>query len=331
MPPRHYTNLRHCCTGPIRTCLGPVWSELELRDLALIVAVADGGTIAHASERLGISASPLSRQVRRIERQTGLVLFERRAQRLHLTATGRRFVDEARNVLAAADRLAEQVRAETGHAPTTLAVGCVDAALHAGLLTRGVRSTTRRFPSIATQVVLARSAEQIGLLRRGEIDVALVHTPPRDDRLLDHTLVLDDRLVLLAPASSPLATDSSNEVAAASLDGLPWIIDAQPSSTDSVERFLARASFLGFVPDIRYHVADLAARVALVAAGLGYSLLPRSAVAALVTDPHDIAALELPWLGLTVQVHAVTLRRPPRAATEFVAALTSTVINRESS
>jgi len=297
-------------------------SELELRDLALIVAVADGGTIAHASDRLGISASPLSRQVRRVERQTGLVLFERRAQRLHLTAAGRRFVDEARNVLAAAERLAEQVHAETGQAPATLAVGCVDSALHTGLLTRGVRSTTRRFPSISTEVVLARSTEQIGLLRRGEIDVALVHTPPRDDRLLDHTLVLDDRLVLLAPASSPLGADPSQAVAPASLDGLPWIIDAQPSSTASVERFLARAGALGFVPDIRYHVADLASRVALVAAGLGYSLLPRSAVATLATDPQDVTALELPWLDLTLQVYAVTLRRPARAATEFVATLT---------
>jgi DNA-binding transcriptional LysR family regulator len=299
-----------------------VWSELELRDLVLIVAVADGGTIAHASDRLGISASPLSRQVRRVERQTGLVLFERRAQRLHLTAAGRRFVDEARHVLAAAERLAEQVRAETGQTPTTLAVGCVDSALHTGLLTRGVRSTTHRFPSIATQVVLARSLEQIGLLRRGEIDVALVHTPPRDDRMLDHTLVLDDRLVLLAPASSPLGTDPSKAVAPASLDGLPWIIDAQPSSTASVERFLARAGVLGFAPDIRYHVADLAARAALVAAGLGYSLLPRSAVAALATDPRDVAAIELPWLGLTLQVYAVTLRRPARAAAEFVATFT---------
>jgi DNA-binding transcriptional LysR family regulator len=299
-----------------------VWSELELRDLALVIAVADGGTIAHASDRLGISASPLSRQVRRIERQTGLVLFERRAQRLHLTAAGRRFVDEARNVLAAAERLAEQVRAETGQAPTTLAVGCVDSALHAGLLTRGVRSTTRRFPSISTEVVLARSTEQIGLLRRGEIDVALVHTPPRDDRMLDHTLVLDDRLVLLAPASSPLGADSSKAVAPASLDGQPWIIDAQPSSTASVERFLARAGVLGFVPDIRYRVADLAARVALVAAGLGYSLLPRSAVATLATDPQDVTALELPWLGLTLQVYAVTIRRPARAAAEFVATFT---------
>jgi DNA-binding transcriptional LysR family regulator len=299
-----------------------VGSELlELRDLALIVAIADGGTIAHASERLGISASPLSRQVKRIERQTGLVLFERRAQRLHLTVAGSRFVAEAGSVLAAAGRLAETVRAETGQAPTRLAVGCVDAALHAGLLTRGVKATTRAFPSIATQVVLERSAEQISLLRRGEIDVALVHTAPIDDRMLDRTLVLDDRLVLLAPASSALAQEAES-VRPASLDGLPWIIDAQAGATASVERFLTQARFLGFTPDIRYQVADLGARVALVAAGLGYALLPRTSVATLVTDPRDVAVLPLPWLGLTLQIHAVILRRPSRAAAEFVGALT---------
>lgn len=48
----------------------------------------------------------------------------------------------------------------------------------------------------------------------------------------------------------------------------------------------------------------------------------RSAVATLATDPQDVTALELPWLDLTLQVYAVTLRRPARAATEFVATLT---------
>lgn len=84
-------------------------SDLQIRDLAAIVAVADAGTVVGAAHRLGLSPSPLSRHVRSVERRTGLLLFERRGQRLHLTAVGARFVDEARVALAAVDQLTEHV------------------------------------------------------------------------------------------------------------------------------------------------------------------------------------------------------------------------------
>jgi DNA-binding transcriptional LysR family regulator len=299
-----------------------VRSDLEIRDLVAIVAVADTGTVVGAAQRLGLSASPLSRQVRSVERRTGLVLFERRGQRLHLTGAGARFVDEARAVLTAVDQLTEHVRTETAQPPTRIAVGCVDAALHAGLVARGIAATLRSYPGVAAAVVLARSGEQIARLRRGDLDVALVHTPPFGDRLLTDRLVLEDPLVLLvAHGSATAAAGATRPISPADLDGQPWILDTHRRSAASVERFLERAQTAGFRPDVRYHVADLAARVSLVAAGLGCTLLPAASAAALVTGVPGVVVLDIPWLGLTNRVYAVSTRRPTRAAAAFLSAL----------
>lgn len=149
-----------------------------------------------------------------------------------------------------------------------------------------------------------------------------MHTPPRGDRLLAHRLVLNDPLVLLvAKRSAIAAAGPARQIVPADLDGQPWILDTHRRSAASVQRFVDRARAAGFRPDVRYHVADLAARVSLVAAGLGCTLLPASSASALVTGPSGVSVVDIPWLGLSNQVHAVSTGRPGRAAFAFLSAL----------
>ena len=78
----------------------------ELRLLRYFVAVAETEHVGRAAERLHISQSPLSRQIRQLEDQLGLVLFDRERRRFRTTKTGRWFLEEARDLLSHADRLA---------------------------------------------------------------------------------------------------------------------------------------------------------------------------------------------------------------------------------
>jgi len=83
---------------------------MELQQLRYFVAVAETEHVARAAERLHISQSPLSRQIRQLEEDLGLQLFERIKQRVRLTPAGRAFFDEARDLLAQASRLEERAR-----------------------------------------------------------------------------------------------------------------------------------------------------------------------------------------------------------------------------
>ncbi|MCO7240186.1 LysR family transcriptional regulator, partial [Aeromicrobium sp. CnD17-E] len=96
---------------------------MELRTLASFVAVVDAGTVSAAAERVRVTQPALSRQLRQLERELGVDLFERVAGRLVLSAAGRSLLPLARDVLASAEtlRTAARVQAEGGLDRVTIA------------------------------------------------------------------------------------------------------------------------------------------------------------------------------------------------------------------
>ncbi|MEU9161864.1 LysR family transcriptional regulator [Streptomyces sp. NPDC048424] len=176
---------------------------MELRQLRYFVTVADEGGFGRAAERLGIVQSAVSTQVRRLERQLGVTLFDRTARRAVLTGPGEALLPQARAVLDAADR--------------TRALAAELAAGTAGLLRLGaVHGPGERMnrllqrlaqPAGAFRVVLRHLpvAERLRAVRDGELDAAFVRgtltAPPGTDLLP----VWQDPLYVAVPAAHPLA------------------------------------------------------------------------------------------------------------------------------
>lgn len=147
---------------------------MDLRLLTTFVAVADAGSVTAATETLVITQPALSRQLQQLERQLGIVLFDRQRHRLTLTAAGRRFLGAARAVLTSAE-VARSLAASLAEgrlarvriaAPTTTVVDMVAPFL----ATLGPDD-----PLITVEE--AQYAAAIGSLRSGN-DLALVSAPP---------------------------------------------------------------------------------------------------------------------------------------------------------
>src|SRR6476469_4723318 len=95
--------------------LGSPAMDLEIRHLRLVAGIADAGSMTRAAERLYVTQSALSHQLRDIEGRFGTPFFTRLGRRLILTAAGRRVLDAARRVIGEVERAEEDVRRLAGH------------------------------------------------------------------------------------------------------------------------------------------------------------------------------------------------------------------------
>src|SRR3954469_11021686 len=96
--------------------------DLEVRHLRLVAGIADAGSMTRAAERLHLTQSALSHQLRDIELRLGTPFFTRLGRRMILTAAGRRVLDTARRVIADIERAEEDLRRLAGHGDGTIRV-----------------------------------------------------------------------------------------------------------------------------------------------------------------------------------------------------------------
>jgi len=212
---------------------------LELRQLIYFTAVAEELNFARAAQRLHIVQPAVSQQIRRLERDFGVQLFDRSSRHVRLTAAGERLLPEARAVLAAADRT-RQVAAELASG------GTLRLATSQGLgerLSQVLDELAHTAPTLQVRLVGASTERRIAMVRSGQLDAAFVRAMPqaRDIELLP---LWDDPLVAALPATHPLAAEPTLDLR--QLHDLPLRLaprDGNPAFHDFVMAACAAAGF----------------------------------------------------------------------------------------
>ena len=85
-------------------------AAVSMRQLVYFVAVAEANSFRHAAEALHMSQPPLTQQIRALERALGIELFDRSRRRIELTTAGLELLEDARNIISAANRSFERAR-----------------------------------------------------------------------------------------------------------------------------------------------------------------------------------------------------------------------------
>lgn len=248
---------------------------MELRHLRYFVAVAEELHFGRAASRLHISQPPLSRQIRELEKELGTDLFWRTKRRVELTPAGEAFLPEARRTLDQAQR-AVRIAERTGRGELgRLVVGFVEAAIYSGLLPAAIQRYRAGFPDVAVELRETVSKDQPVALRDGTIDVGLAHIPPDEtDRSFASEPVLRDPLIVALRADHPLADRQPfrlRDLAAETL--ILFRRNLAPALHDAILHRLGRA---GLVPAALQEAVQMQTVLALVAAGIGFGLVPRS-------------------------------------------------------
>ena len=149
---------------------------MELRHLRYFVAVADEENVTRAAAKLHVAQPAVSRQIRDLEEELGLDLFERTAKSLRLTDAGRVFLEEARAVLQRAEDATKAVRAVAGGTRGELHVGYAPS-LTVQILPRALRRFQGEFPRVRVSLHDLSTEEMLAGLREDRLHVALMVAP----------------------------------------------------------------------------------------------------------------------------------------------------------
>lgn len=145
---------------------------MELRQMRYAVAVAEELHFGRAAERLLVAQPSLSRQIKDLERDLGVELFERTSRHVHLTAAGAAFLDAARLALSAVESSREAALDAASGIRGTVALGFVASAA-VQILPELVRTHSRARPRVRLVLREMTTEEQIAALNDGTIDVGL--------------------------------------------------------------------------------------------------------------------------------------------------------------
>lgn len=281
---------------------------MELQQLRYFVAVAETENVARAAERLHISQSPLSRQIRQLEDHLGLQLFERIKQRVRLTPAGRAFLDEARDLLIQAERIEERARQVGKGEACSLSIGYCEGIIHNGRLPAALRRFRSAHPRVNLKLAAMRSGEQIDALERSLIDIAFVYNLPKPSETLTSRLLTSEPFVIAMADDHPLAEKAT--IAPSDLDGMPWIALPKAINPAARERFLAACASCGFTPDIQFEVAQVSTTLGLVSARLGVAIMQASMQR---MSPPGVVFKPMDWLPLVVEIHLLWRARAQTA------------------
>ncbi len=220
-----------------------------------------------AAEELFLSQPAVSRQIRQLEQDLGLRLFEQIGKSLNLTDAGRTLADEAGKLLGNLERVAEVVRSHLSAQSGRLRIG---ASTTPGLylLPPALGRFHATYPDVELHYTIENSLCIEQKILRNELDLGFLGAHPSHDELVAEKL-LDDEIVCFANASHRLA--KRRRIDATSLAGETWIIRGKGSATrQRFESWLAKAG--GTLESI-IELQGPEAVKALVAAGVGISFM----------------------------------------------------------
>src|ERR671916_701738 len=152
-------------------------AAMELRQLRAFVQVANAGTFTRAAEELHLAQSAVSQAVGRLEAELGFELLRRTSRGVELTEAGAVVFERAREIVASADAIRSDLAALTGLLEGTVALGTMlpPGPISLPELLAGFHAS---HPGIGLHVREGSAPEILALLRRDELDVALLGLPP---------------------------------------------------------------------------------------------------------------------------------------------------------
>ncbi|MBY4866435.1 LysR family transcriptional regulator [Burkholderia anthina] len=254
---------------------------MDIKQLRALLAVAETGSVTRAADVLHIVQPAVSRQLKLLEEDVGMALFERGRYGMELTESGEILAEHARRALLELDRARAEIQPSDTRISGIVTIGLLPstADLLAGPLLSAVKA---RHPGVSLRISVGYAGHLRDWLESAEIDATLLYNPKATPAIQVQPL-LGESLCVVGPSGSDLSPD--RPLALADIAAWPMIL---PSAPHGIRNMLEQARpGAGTTLDVVAETNAMSVQKSLVARGHGFTVLPSIAVI------DDIARNEL--------------------------------------
>ena len=272
--------------------------KINFKLLTTFLAVADNASFRKAADQTHLSLPAVSMQIKQLEEQLGVALFQRTTRRVELTREGEQLMISTRKAMAELDGALTSIQQAADMQHGHLSFGCVPTV--AGTrLPHLLVEFARRFPAISVKVREMAQPELLEAVRRRELDFGIGPQPEKHGEL-DFRPLFVDEYIALVPASHPAAAKPG-----ISLRELCRMTLLTLGASQFQRQLVEALADEHLEPDLNYEFTHVSTLVAMVEAGLGVGVMPAVAV-----PPRRTAlkALRIVRPVLTRTISVVTIR-----------------------
>jgi DNA-binding transcriptional LysR family regulator len=247
---------------------------MELRHIRYFLAVAEERNFTRAAARIGIGQPPLSQQIKDLESEIGAPLFHRIPQGAELTEAGRAFLENVQVIPHQAERAIRAARRAARGEIGSLRVGFTGSAPFNPIATAAIRSFKRTYPDVDLSLEEANTSRLIAELRENMLDVVFLRSEALESDDLQLRSLSDEPMLVVLPASHPAAKSAKVDLSRLRNDAL--ILTPRGVGQTLFDTVISTCRRAGFEPILGQSAPQMGSVVNLVAAELGFSLVPAS-------------------------------------------------------
>lgn len=229
--------------------------------------------MTRAAERLGIAQPALSQQIRSLEEELGVPLFDRIGRGLALNEAGRLFLEEARAVLDRVESAAATARQAGRGDVGRLRIGFTASTCFNPALTETLKTYRLAWPRVELVLEESRSSLLETALEQGTLDAAFLRPPLRSAEMLDFLLIAKEPMLVALPAGH--RHEARRSLTLLELREEAFILYPRTTGAGLSETVVAACQRAGFAPRIAQQTPQLASTVNLVAAAMGIAVVPQ--------------------------------------------------------
>jgi len=289
---------------------------MDIRQLRYFLAIANSGQISIAAKKLHMSQPPLSQQIRQMENELGVMLFERKrnGRRIELTNAGKILYDKAENFLNSFDETLLEVREAGEGIRGTISIGTVLSCV--SHLPEKIKSFNKHYPNVSFKLFGSDQSDLSLLLENRTIDLAIVRLPLQMENLSVVPLTKEPYVFVISKDTKGFT--SKDFISIKEIENFPLLLIHRIKGEGIYERILKEFQRHDVEPNILVECPDVNILLTLITEGIGGSILPKSSVPPiLLKEVQVLDIIDIPLQSETVLVY-LKERYLSKAAQRFI-------------